>query len=294
MSDVDNGQSRQLSLLDIARFLWRNKLILTASILFFAISAIVLAFTLRPTYRSVVVFSPTENSSVGLGPLGGDLGGLAALAGINIGSGGKKSDEALAFLRSRAFTAGFIQRHELMPVLFARQWDSVGKAWRVTGADVPTIADAVDKFSNKIRQIGEDRRTGIVTLSILWTDRVVAADWANEIVAEADGALRARALAEQRRSIEYLKAEAAQTTVIEVRQTIYKVMESELKNAMLARTRDAFAFRVLDPAVPRDSKDRESPRRSLIVLLGAAVGLVTGVLVALIRQSRRGQRTSET
>jgi uncharacterized protein involved in exopolysaccharide biosynthesis len=128
-----------------------------------------------------------------------------------------------------------------------------------------------------------------VTLSIVWTDRVAAAAWANALVAEADDALRARGLAEQSRSIDYLKAEAAKTATVEVRQTIYKVMESELKNAMLARTRDAFAFKVLDPAVPRDLKNRESPRRLLIILLGAAAGFLIGVLTALIRQKRGHQ-----
>ena len=36
-------------------------------------------------------------------------------------------------------------------------------------------------------------------------------------------------------------------------------METELKNAMLARTRDAYAFKILDPAVAPDPKDPDSP-----------------------------------
>ena len=64
-------------------------------------------------------------------------------------------------------------------------------------------------------------------------------------------------------------------------------METELKNAMLARTRDAYAFKMIDPAVAPDAKDRDSPNKPLIIALGAGFGLVVGMIVAAVRQRRR-------
>ena len=64
-------------------------------------------------------------------------------------------------------------------------------------------------------------------------------------------------------------------------------MESELKDAMVARTRDAYAFRVLDPAVVRDPKDTDSPNTILYVAVGAALGLLFGAIVAAGRDRRR-------
>ncbi len=278
-----------LSLLEMLRFLGRHIVLLAVCIAVFMIAAGVLAFTMRPMYRSEVVVSPANTSGGGLGEFGSQIGGLASLAGINIGSGGKKSDEALEYLRSRAFTAGFIQRHALMPVLFASKWDAVRKQWRDPD-DAPTIAEGVAKFSKKIRSITEDKRTGIVTLSIVWSDRVAAAEWANAMIAEADQALRDRAISEQNRSIEYLKSEAAQTSTVEIGNAISKVMETEMKNAMMARTRDAYAFKVLDPATASDLKDRDSPNRPLIIALGAGLGFLVGIFVAIARQ-RRGVRS---
>jgi len=232
---------------------------------------------------------PAESSS-GLGGELGQLGGLASLAGINIGgAGGKKSDEALEYLRSRTFTAGFIQRHGLMPILFANKWDSARNQWR-NADDAPTIAEGVARFSKKVRQIEEDKRTGITKISIVWTDRVAAADWANWLIAEADKALRERAIAEQNRSIEFLKVETAQTSTVEIANAISKLMETELKNAMVARTRDAYAFKVLDPAMVADLKDRDSPNKPLITVMGAGLGFVIGVIAAAARQRRRARR----
>jgi uncharacterized protein involved in exopolysaccharide biosynthesis len=289
MSELVDSPRNDLSLLELLWFLGRHKVILAIYVCLFTAGAGALAFTLTPKYRAEVVVSPAEGSS-GLGELGGQLGGLASLAGINLGGGGsKKSDEALEYLRSRTFTAGFIQRHALMPILFAKQWDSARNQWRHPD-DAPTIAEGVARFSKKVRQITEDKRTGIVTVSIVWRDRVAAAQWANWLIAEADAALRDRAIAEQGRSIEYLKSEAAQTSTVEIGNAISKLMETELKNAMVARTRDAYAFKLLDPAVPPDLKDRDSPNKPLIIVLGAGFGFVIGAIAAAVRQSRHGRR----
>jgi uncharacterized protein involved in exopolysaccharide biosynthesis len=289
MSEVLDQPRGDLSLFAILRFVARHIRAIMIFVVGFVIAAVALAFILTPKYRAEVIVFPASSSG-GLGDLGGQLGGLASLAGINLpGAGGKKSDEALEFLRSRAFTAGFIERHGLMPVLFANKWDAARNEWR-NPKDIPTIAKAVKRFSKEIRQISEDRRTGVVTLAIIWTDRVAAAQWANALIAEADKSLRDRAIAEQDRSVEYLKSEAAQTSTVEIGNAISKLTESEMKNAMLARTRDSYAFKVIDPAVASDPRDRDSPNKPLIVVLGAVFGFLTGVIVTAVRQRRAEHR----
>jgi len=83
--------------------------------------------------------------------------------------------------------------------------------------------------------------------------------------------------------VEYLRSEAAQTNTVEISNAISKLTETELKNAMVARTRDAYAFKVIDPAVPPDPRDRYSPNKPLIVATAAFLGLIFGVIIAAIR-----------
>jgi uncharacterized protein involved in exopolysaccharide biosynthesis len=275
--------AQEISLLAIWQFVWRNTLIFAFSFLVCAAAAAALSYLVTPRFRAEITFSPANNSE-NFGQLSGELGSLAAIAGINVGGAGQKSEEALAYLRSRGFTAEFIQKHSLLPILYAKQWDAQRGQWSV-GVDPPTLSAAVKRFSN-IREISEDRRTGIITLSIVWSDRVLAAQWANALIAEADTALRQRGVAELGRSIQYLKDESAQIPDVEIRAAVYKVMESELKDQMLARTRDAYAFEVLDPAVPPDPKDKDSPNRVLYVVVGGAFGLLVGCAWGLARRRR--------
>jgi uncharacterized protein involved in exopolysaccharide biosynthesis len=289
MNEPPDAPSREISLLAVAAFLWRHRAVVGTCIVLFAGAATALSFVLHPKYRAEVVLSPVGTVNLG-GELSGSLGGLAAIAGINLGGIGKKSEESLEFLRSREFTREFIERHALMPLLFSGKWDAARHRWR---GDPPTISQAVTRFSNQVRQVTEDRRTGIVTVAIIWRDRVAAAQWANALVAEADAALRARAIAEYARSMDFLKEEASHATVVEVQDAVARTMETELKDAMLARTRDAYAFKVLDPAVVRDPWDYDSPNRPLIGALGGGFGLLLGVILAGRRERRarlRGPR----
>lgn len=285
---TDHSPSADLSLLALLRFLGRNKKTISLTVIAATLSGVLLAFSLPPRYRADVVVAPAEGGG-GVGDLGGlgGLTGLASLAGVNLGgSTGKKSQEALEYLKSRVFARGFIERHSLMPVLFANKWDASKSRWR-DPADAPTIAEGVEKFIRKVALIVEDKHRGMITVSVIWGDRVAAAEWANEMVAEADSALRERAITEQNRSVEYLKSEAEQTNTVEIGNAISKLTETELKNAMVARTRDAYAFKVIDPAVPPDPKDRYSPNRPLIVAVAVFAGLVLGALIAAIRTRGR-------
>lgn len=287
MNDTDEPVSyaqREVSLLAMAGFVWRHKRRIGLCVVVCALGAAALAFVMHNKYRAEVVFSPLSSSGgFSGGGMGGSLGGLAALAGISLGGGAKTSEESLAYLRSRQFTREFIERHGVMQVLFARQWDTHSGHWR---GDPPTAGDTVDLFDKKIRQITEDHRTGLVTLAVIWREPVVAAAWANAMIAEADAALRQRAIAEHQRSLDYLKEEARSASLSEMQAAVDKTMENELKDAMLARTRDAYAFKVIDPAVVHDPKDFDSPNRPLIIAVGGGFGLLVGVIWAAVRQRR--------
>jgi uncharacterized protein involved in exopolysaccharide biosynthesis len=140
-------------------------------------------------------------------------------------------------------------------------------------------------FSKKIRTVTEDRKTGMVTLTIEWTDPVVAAKWANDLVRLTNDYLRDKAIRESEQHIAYLNREAANTDVAEVRAAIYKVLESEIKNVMLAKGPGEYALKVIDPATPPEKKS--GPTRSLWVLGGFLGGLVMAFTALFLREAWR-------
>ncbi len=275
----------ELDLTELWGRVWSRRWLVVAVTFLCTAAAAAAAFLMAPVYRAEVVMIPVsgEEGRGGLAALAGQLGGLASLAGVDLGGSGGRKEEALAILRSRAFTERFIREGNLLPVLFADKWDAANGRWRVDGPDgVPTLGDAWRFFDEKVRTIKEDRKTGLVTLAIEWTDPKVAAEWANELVRRANDTIRARDIEEAERSIRYLDEQLERTNVIELQQALYRLKEAQIKKIMLAKTRDEYAFRVLDPAVPpmRYSK----PNRPLIVATALFIGLVLGVAIALAQR----------
>lgn len=244
------------------------------------------AYLMTPVYRVQVVLAPVteDKSSSLLSSLQTSLGGLASLAGLDIGSDGSSKAVAIATLKSRAMAESFIRERGLMQRFFADAWDAQAQRWRVADpADAPTMDDAYRYFDEEIRFVSEDALTGLVTFSIEWTDPQEAADWAMDYVARTNARLRADAIENARRSIDYLQGERTRTTVVEVQQGIYRLIEAHLGRITLANAREEYAFKVVDPAVVPDPDRFERPKRLLMIVLGCLLGAFLGALLVLYK-----------
>ena len=250
------------------------------------------AFGLGKRYEARVVMMPVADSVSGssLGGLVSQLGGLASLAGVSL-SGDSQKVEAYVMLTSREFTDEFIRDESLMQVLFAKRWDPETRSWRpsLLKRD-PTPADAFRTFNRKIRWVDQDRRSGVVTLTVRWKDPEVAARWANELVARVNARMRDRAIQDARRNIEHLQAQYERTPVVSLRETVARVMENEVRREMLATVRTDYAFRVIDPAVAAEPHEFVSPKRARLIAGGFVLGGMFGLLLVLARHFvRRGR-----
>jgi len=257
-----------------SRWPWLLALVLAPTL-----AALLLALTSPRRYEADLVVLPRVQEHSGLlNSLSGQLGGLAALAGLGLGEGGQRA-EAIQMLQSQYLARQFIVDNNLVPVLFAAQWDAQRQAWR---GRPRTVNEAVDRFDHGIRSVVEDRRTGLVRLRINWRDPVQAAAWANELVHRANDELRRRAIARAQGSIDYLKREARNADTVEIQQTLYRLMEEQYKTLLLANVSADYAFSIIDPAVAADPEQYVSPRLGLYVLAGLFFGLVlAGLLVFL-------------
>ena len=288
MNQPDPGETvtDAVSLVHVVRVAWRGRWLVLAATFVAAGAALVAALLMTPQYRAQVVVMPVTSdlaSGSGVEGLVRGLGGLASLAGLGIG-GGTNRDEVLEYLRSRTFTTEFIQENDLLPILFERDWDASAGRWRVPADEIPTLGDAYELFTEDVRTILDDRKTGIVRVSITWSDRQLAAEWANKLVARANERLRERAIGESERSIEYLRREASRTTFVAVEEAIGRLTEEQVKSIMLANVRQEFALKVIDPAVVPEVDEVVRPRRALMTAIGAVFGFSIGLLAVLARE----------
>jgi uncharacterized protein involved in exopolysaccharide biosynthesis len=242
------------------------------------------AFTRPPYFRAeVVVTDVREHGAGNLGSLASELGGLASIAGVNIGAGGGSTpgQEFAAVLESHHLAEEFIKRNGLLPILLKKS------------SKPPTVWLAVKEFTESVISIRKDQRKGITTIGMQWTDPKVAAGWANAYVALANELIRAHALEESTRNIAYLNTQLAKYDSVDLRKVMYTLIESETKQLMVANGRTDYAFQIVDPAVPPELKS--GPHRLLNTLIGLVVGgflgLVSAYLVDLIRKARSSRAT---
>lgn len=274
----DSGCQSGLSLLDLwsAFTAWKKSVLTITAIC--CLLGVVYALLATPIYRASVVLMPiVEKNSSSLSR----LGSLASLAGINLGTGAD-GVRSLALLRSKQLVREFISRQNLLPVIFADAWDQENAQWKPD--QEPDLREAIEFFQEGVLQITEDRQTGLVTLSIEWTDAEVAAKWAMDIVALANEMARGTDLEEGRRKLQYLSAEMERVSLTEARQAIARVMEEQINALMLAEGQVDYAFRVVDPAIPPLKRAR--PKRTLIVVMATGMGLFLGLMFAFVQHGR--------
>ncbi|MCE7901911.1 MAG: hypothetical protein DYH20_04440 [Gammaproteobacteria bacterium PRO9] len=263
-------------------------------ILGFSIAAGLLAFAasflVTPVYRAqaLVLSVPENNESNALSQLTSEFGGLAALAGVSLGSPGETRVKALAILGGRSFIEDFVQANQLLPVLFASKWDSTAGKWQVTGSRIPTVQDGAEKLQREVLTITDDVKSGVISVTVDWRDSTKGAQWANGIVDMLNSRMRGRAIDEASARLQFLKAELTKTNELELRSAIYRLMESQLNSIMVARTRQDYALQILDRAKPSDLDRYVRPRRILLTCLGLFVGALLSMAYSFRAASRGG------
>jgi uncharacterized protein involved in exopolysaccharide biosynthesis len=278
----ERASDTEISIRELWEILWRRKWIFLSITFSFAVGSVTYSLLATEWYRAEVLLAPAEAQS--MQSLGGQLGGLAALAGVSVG--GSDSIEAIATLKSREFARQFIEEFNLLTVFFADEWDVERSRWLSDDPKKwPDIRDAIEYFHDNVLDVSEDLQTGLVTLSIEWTDPNLAAAWADTLVQRLNTRLRERALREAETNVAFLQAELAQTSVVSLQQSIGRLLESELQKLMLAGGNVEFAFRVVDTAAA--PKKHVRPKRALIAIVGTILGGILATSVILILHAIR-------
>jgi uncharacterized protein involved in exopolysaccharide biosynthesis len=255
--------------------IWSGRWLIIAITALFAIGGVTYAMLAKPMFQADVVMVAAEKKS--LPSSLGQLGSLASLAGVSISGGGDR--EPMAVLQSKGFARDFITEQNLMPDLL--------KGLESADGGSLDVRDALRVFDH-LYAVNDDKKTGLVTLSIRWRDPARAASLANAMVKMLNDRLRAQALADSQRNVDFLQKEMAATSVVSLQQSMGRVLEGEMQKLMLARGNEQFAFKIIDPATP--PKHRFSPKRTFIVLVATLLGGILSLLVVFLRKAIRDRR----
>ncbi|GAA0789370.1 MULTISPECIES: Wzz/FepE/Etk N-terminal domain-containing protein [Pseudomonadati] len=296
-------QDDEIDLRELFSVIWQGKWLIIAITAVFAIGSVLFALSQPNTYKSEALLAPAdaEQGGGGLAALAGQFGGLASMAGINLGGKGgvDKTQMAIEVMKSRQFTSDFIQSHNLLPDLMAV------KSWNMTDNTVtyndemylaadnkwirevqapfkpePSMQAAFKVFRNKV-VINNDKETGLIKISVEHLSPFIAQQWVNWLIQDINKVMKERDVAEAIKSTAFLESQIEQTNVADIRSLLYKLIEEQAKIIMFAEVREEYVFKTIDPALVPEEK--AGPKRALICVLGTMLGGMLAVMLVLIR-----------
>ncbi|MCT7942937.1 Wzz/FepE/Etk N-terminal domain-containing protein [Shewanella holmiensis] len=293
----------EIDLRELFSVIWQGKWLIIAITAVFAIGSVLFAISQPNTYKSEALLAPAdaEQGGGGLAALAGQFGGLASMAGINLGGKGgvDKTQMAIEVLKSRQFTSDFIQNHNLLPDLMAiKSWNmaenTIGyddemylvndNQWirevQAPFKPEPSMQEAFKEFS-KIVAVSTDKETGMVKISVEHLSPFIAQQWVNWLIQDINKVMKERDVAEAIKSTAFLESKIEQTNVADIRSILYKLIEEQAKTIMFAEVREEYVFKTIDPALVPEEK--AGPKRALICVLGTMLGGMLAVMLVLIR-----------
>jgi len=309
MTVTNKQQKEQVDFSDLLLVLWKHKLILIVVVMVSAAASVYYAIKQPNIYRSEAVLLPSAEKS-GLN-IPGQLGGLAALAGVNLGGLGGSTDNtllAMELIKSQDFISRFIERHQLLvPLMAARGWDLTNdnvvldpevydeqnRQWVRKVAfpkkAQPSAFEAYKAFS-EIFSISQDKLSRIISINVEHYSPNLAQQWLTLLIQDINEEIRLRDLKEAEHSIDYLQSQVSKTQLSEVKDTLYSLIEEQTKTVMLANVRREYVFKVVDPAAVPEEKVK--PKRALIVVSSVMLSFMFACLLLMLRHFYKETRVS--
>ena len=299
LSQPQANYDDEIDLRELFGVLWAGKIKIIAITAVFAIASVIYALSVPNQYKATALLAPAQSSGGGLSGALGQLGGLASLAGVSIG-GGESSEAQIAqeIMKSWNFIESFIADNDLAVEVFAAEgwskgsnelqinddvYDTQNKQWLVENeAGVmgpPSSWKLFKKFSEQLA-VAEDKKSGLVSVSIEYYSPQIAKQWIDMYVSAVNAHMQQRKVAKVTNNINYLQAQIEKTSIAEMREVFYTIIEEQTKNKMVAEASPEYAFVAVSPSMVPEEKSQ--PKRALICILGTLLGGMLSVLLVLI------------
>ena len=290
----------EIDLREVFRVLWAGKWLIGGITFAATVIAVIVALKLPNIYRAEALLAPNQDEGAGaLSARAAQYGGLASLAGINLGRGSSdKTALGLEILQSRKFISEFIERHDiLVPLVAAKGWvaetgeliidpdvyDVTAEKWMRDVSPpkktIPSFQEAHKEFMDVLSVI-QDKKSGFVTVAVAHYSPVVARQWVDWLIEDLNSSIMRQDVAEAEQAIEYLNKQIESTSLADLQNMFFRLIEEQTKTVMLAKVSNEYLLKTLDPAVAPEEKIK--PNRALIVILGNAFGVFIGIVFVVV------------
>ena len=300
LSQPQANYDDEIDLRELFMVLWAGKVKIIAITAMFAVASVIYALSVPNQYKATALLAPTQSDGGGLSGALGQLGGLASLAGVSLG-GGESGEAQIAqeIMKSWSYIEGFIADNNIAVEVYAAEgwskgsnelqidddlYDTETKIWSVendTTGEVgpPSSWKLFESFSERLT-VSEDKKSGLVSLSIEYYSPQIAKQWVDLYVQSVNRFMQQRQVDKVTRNINYLQEQVEKTSIAQMQEVFYTIIEEQTKNKMLAEASPEYAFVAVGPSMVPELKSQ--PKRALICILGTLLGGMLSVLTVLI------------
>lgn len=297
-------QDDEIDLRELWNVIWQGKWKIIAITTVFAIASVFYALSLPNIYKSEALLMPNNQDvqQSGLGALAGQFGGLASLAGINLGGGSTdKTGYALEVLKSRDFLYQFIRDNNLKAAIMAvngwdresntfiykeDDYDIKSKTWirevKAPFKPEPSLIETYENFLKENLSVSQDKETGMVKLSINHYSPYLAKELVEKLISAINHTIKQQDMAEASKSIQYFEKELETTNIAGAQTMFYQLIEQQQQTLMLTKVRDDYVLKVVDRPIVAEKKDK--PKRGLIIVVVTLLGGVFALASIIIRK----------
>ena len=296
---VANGYDDEIDLREIFGVLWSGKIKIIVTTVIFALASVIYALSVPNQYKATALLAPAQSDGGGLSSALSQLGGIASLAGVSIG-GGESSESQIAqeIMKSWNFVEKFIDDNDLAVEVYAAEgwskgsgqlqidddvYDTTQQSWLIeddTGELRPPSSWELFKRFQEMLSVSEDKKSGLVSVSIEYYSPEMAKDWLDLYISAINEHMQSRQVAKVSNNIDYLEAQINKTSIAEMREVFYTIIEEQTKNKMVAEASPDYAFVTVSPSMVPEQKSQ--PTRALICILGTLLGGILSVLLVLM------------
>jgi len=283
----DTQYDDEIDLRELFGALWAGSRKIIAITAVFAFVSVIYALSLSDQFKATVLLAPAQSDSSDLSGALGQLGGLASLAGVDIG-GGDSSEAQMAqeIMKSWSFIDVFIAENNISVEVYAAEgwsrgsnelqidddiYDAETKTWLVendnTGEVGPPSSWVLFQAFSERLVVSENKKSGLVSVSIEYYSPQIAKQWLDMYVAAINAHMQQRQMEKVTNNINYLQAQIENTSIAEMREVFYTIIAEQTKNKMLAEASPEYAFVAVSPSMVPEEKSqpqRYSARRDLV------------------------------
>lgn len=302
---IANDSIDEIDLRELFIVLWSGRLKIIAITAIFAVGSVYYALSVPNQYTATALLAPAQSDTGGLSGALGQLGGLASLAGVSIADGeSSESQIAQEIMKSWSFVEGFITDNDIAVEVYAAEgWDkdlnqlkikqnlynsNTGK-WLVKNSSgelgPPSSWNIFKKFSRML-SVSEDKKTGFVSVSIEYYSPRIAKKWLDMYVEALNNHMQNRKIAKIANNINYLTAQIQKTSIAEMREVFYTIIEEQIKNKMVAEASPDYVFLTVSPSMTPEQKSQ--PSRAVICIIWTLAGVLVSVSLVLLSHYLRG------